>query len=127
MKMTDREITFFTKKLQLTHRRDNYINQHLDIMSQDTILAGEIRIRDNEMIHSIMFRHSNNLYYFIDSNYGSNDFSSSHEFFKELHSHVMKYYYSKKNGDLEMKFMMHALNTNSQLYKFDNQQSSPRI
>lgn len=74
-----------------------------------------------------MFRHSNGLYYFIDSNFGVDEFQSSREFFEGLYHHVKNYYYPISNGSLKIGFIMHALNTKNQLYTFDNNSLSPRI
>ena len=83
-------------------------------MSPNTILAGNIIVNDLlEDAHSIMFRHSNGLYYFIDSSYGAYEYPSSLQFFNGLKNHIRNYY---NKHDPDIYFIIHASNTRDQLF-----------
>lgn len=120
-------IYFYKETLKLSKRKKEYIHNHLVKMSANTILAGDIRVLFDSSSHSIMFRHSNGLYYFMDANTGSHEFESSPAFFKGLRDHILRYYDPISKDNLTINFIIHALNTKNQIYTFQKENDVQQI
>ncbi len=89
------------------HRLHAFFQSNLKQLSVNTVLTGHVLIDCPEFGHSIMFRASNSLYYFIDCNFGSNEYATLGQFLQGLKQHIIDYYGQGKK--LEVKFNFHAV------------------
>lgn len=99
-------------KSLMNRRLYMYIQDNLKQLAENILLTGYIDIKCPEFGgHAIMFRTSNSLYYFIDCNYGPNEYATLSECLLGLKRHILFYYgnYGGQKRKLEFKFNFHAI------------------